>query len=108
MKRTCVILLVGLVWGCSGGNKPRAVLDEEQFERIYIELLDSAQHIRAAAVDSVAHPVAVRILERHGTTVEQFQATVAYYNRDTQLWKEFFQRVIQKLEERQAQRNNQQ
>ncbi len=102
LKQTAVVLLAALVTGCSRGSEQRAVLDDERFEKIYIELLDSTQQIRAAAVDSAAHPIALRVLSRHGATVEQFRATIAYYNNDTQRWKDFFLRVIQRLEKRRS------
>jgi hypothetical protein len=107
IKHTLVLLLTVLLWGCSRDNQPQGILDEERFETIYIALLDSAQQVRATAVDSGAHPVALRILERYGATVEQFKATVAYYNSDTERWKDFFQRVIRRLEERRMPKANQ-
>ncbi len=107
MKHTLVLLPTVLLWGCSPGNQPQGILDDEQFETIYIALLDSALLVRATAVDSGAHPVATRILERRGSTVEQFKATVAYYNSDTERWKDFFQRVIRRLEERRMPKANQ-
>lgn len=107
MKRASIVLLIILLWGCSRGSKSHAILDEDQFASIYIALLDSTHHIRAGVVDSLAHPVAVRILQRHGATVEQFKATIAYYNSNTNQWKDFLQRVIQKLEERRRKKSDQ-
>ncbi|MER3525344.1 MAG: hypothetical protein C4326_15200 [Ignavibacteria bacterium] len=105
MKTSIAILIAGVcLAACTKRASQPPVLDQERFAAVYIALMDSSQHIQSSAVDSAAHPVALRILEREGVTLDEFRRTIAYYNADTERWKEFFQFVITKLEERRNQK----
>lgn len=106
MKTSIGILIAATcLVACTKRTSPSEALDEERFATVYIALMDSAQLIQSSAVDSAAHPIALRILEREGITLDEFRRTIAYYNADTQRWKAFYQRVIKKLEERRTQKS---
>lgn len=84
---------------CSERKSSVAVIDSKKFEMIYLELVDSALIVQAQP-DSIVSPVAERILARHEVTAEQFRATVREYNRDTRVWKEFYDNVLRRIDER--------
>lgn len=102
MKPTAhtALLLSLLFFACSKGKAPEGIISDEQFEATYIALLDSARVIQATPTDSAVHPVARRILERQGVTVDQYRTTVLYYNAHPERWKDFFDRVFKKIEQR--------
>jgi hypothetical protein len=98
MKKILALLL--LLASCSQNQNPASTIASDKFEAIYLELLDSAAIAQPSATDSTLSPTAERILHRHEITVEQFKATVASYNADTRKWKEFYENIVKKYDER--------
>ena len=89
---------------CSENRHPPGdTIPREQFTQLYIELLvagergvyptpDSAKSWnKKALVDS--------ILSKYHVTEAQVQQTIQEYSKDLQLWKEFYDEVIKRLEE---------
>ncbi len=100
MKNTLTFLVVMMVaWACRGNKQPKDVIDQEKFESIYVELLDSASTIQPDSLNVPINPTAARILERHQVSLDQLKATVNYYNADTKRWKLFYEEVVKKMNE---------
>ncbi len=95
-----VTLLLLITSSCSQKQQAENLIDKEKFEAMYVELLDSAAVAQPASSDSTLSPTAKRILERHEVSIEQFKATVNYYNSDTKEWKEFYEDVVKRIDER--------
>ncbi len=94
-------LVVGLLLAsCSQGGDQPGILDEDEFASAYVELLDSASAAKTDHPDSLLSPAAQRILERRDISVEEFNATVAEYNKDTKQWEAFYAQVIRKIRDR--------
>ena len=100
MKRFLILILIFSTYSCSKKEPRTDVIEKERFEEVYVELLDSAQVIQSAPMDSTLSPVAERILDRHEIPIEQFKATVRFYNADAKKWKEFFEDVVKRIDER--------
>ncbi len=96
------LALEGLAIACSCNREMQSpeVIDREKFEAIYVELLDSAATSQPATSDSTLSPTAERILKRHNVDILRFRATVQAYNSDTKKWKEFYEDVVNRFEER--------
>ncbi|MDL1891843.1 DUF4296 domain-containing protein [Sphingobacteriales bacterium CHB3] len=99
MRQIVTFALLLFLVSCSERKSSVAVIDSKKFEMIYLELVDSALVVQAQP-DSVVSPVAERILARHEVTAEQFRATVREYNKDTRVWKEFYDNVLRRIDER--------
>lgn len=97
MKQILIAVILTQFLSCTGKNDN--AIDARKFEEMYVELLDSAAVIQASP-DSIVSPVAARILERHGTTAEQFRHTVKVYHADTRRWEEFYRNITKRMEER--------
>lgn len=100
MNRFLIPILILSTCSCSKEEPRSAVVEKDKFESVYVELLDSAQVIQSAPTDSTLSPVAERILKRHEIPIEQFKATVRFYNADAKKWKEFFEDVVKRIDER--------
>ena len=101
MRHAFVVTLILLITSsCSQKQQGKSVFEKEKFEAIYVELLDSSAVSQPASSDSTLSPTAKRILERHEVSIEQFKATVNYYNSDTKEWKEFYEDVVKRIDER--------
>jgi hypothetical protein len=95
-----LVVLCGLLAACVQHQDPARTIAPEQFEAVYLELLDSAAIAPPSESDSTVSPTAERILRRHQVTIEQFKATVASYHTDTKKWKEFYANILKKYDER--------
>lgn len=99
MKTNILALTLFALCSCTQ-NEPRVgLVDEVKFEKIYLELLDSAKVIQVAS-DSVLSPVAKRILTRHNVTLDDFTFTVKEYQSDPKRWKQFYESISNRLDER--------
>lgn len=99
MRQIVTIILLFVLSSCSEEKAPVGLIDSARFEMIYLELVDSALVVQAQP-DSVVSAAAERILARHDVTAEQFRATVREYNKDTRVWKEFYDNVLRRIDER--------
>ena len=95
-----ITLLLLITSSCSQKQQANNIIDKEKFEAMYVELLDSAQVIQSSPADSTLSLIAARILKRHEASPEQFKATVQFYNSDTKRWKEFYENVVTRIDER--------
>lgn len=100
MKYSLLTILLVTLLACSRKDSSPRPISDERFENVYLDLLDSMQTAQAAALDSLPTPVAERILKRHNVTLDEFKATVASYNAAAQKWKDFYEHVAAKMEQR--------
>lgn len=100
MKYSLLIILLVTLLACSRKDFSTRPISDERFEDLYIELLDSMHTTQPATLDSLPDPVSERILQRHNVSLEEFKATVAFYNAETRKWKDFYEHVAAKMEQR--------
>ncbi len=90
----CIVLSA-----CTTQDESKNTIEAEVFEEVYAQLLDSSA-VPQQTTDTTLSPVARRILERNGVSLEQFNATVNYYNADTKKWGEFYTNIVQRFDEK--------
>ena len=100
MKKLLTLLAACVTTSCSNQESSTNVIPSEQFEKIYIELLDSTGVNQESASDTTLTPVAERILRRNNVTEAEFRGTVQFYNADTKRWREFYENVTRVYTER--------
>lgn len=100
MKKLLTLLAACVITSCSKQESTNNVIPPEQFEKIYVELLDSTAVSKESESDTTLTPVAERILKRNNVTEAEFRATVQFYNADTKRWKEFYENVTRVYTER--------
>lgn len=89
--------------GCQSGNPPPGTIDEARFVGLYADLLQESHRSRNAHADSAtAARNAAAVFERHGVSVESFDATVSWYNEDIRRWQPFLEKVTAEMERRQS------
>lgn len=99
---TCALVITaGSFAGCRDETPPLNIIGEEKFVAVYALLLTDAKPGEAKP-DSLAHPGRIALLEREGITEEEFRATLAWYNRNPERWREFYKQVTRHLEEQAA------
>lgn len=94
-------LCVLLTSGCR--NPDTGVLSRDKFILTYIELLDRGD-LAVRYPDSV-RAISKEVFIRQDIREEQFFATVEKFRQDPKLWKEFYEEVVRRLEERDAAKN---
>ncbi|MBI5475067.1 MAG: DUF4296 domain-containing protein [Ignavibacteriae bacterium] len=104
MKRNFVSILSALIClamiaACTAQKDSGKTIPPEQFEEIYIQILDSST-VPQQNPDSTVSPIAERILKRNGFTPEEFRATLGYYNADTKKWGDFYSNIVRQFDER--------
>jgi hypothetical protein len=100
MKKLCIVAALALFWSCANKPQPDDVIDNERFESLYVELLDSASVGPPAISDSTLSPTAERILKRRDVNLKMFRATVRAYQSNPRRWKEFYENVVRRYEQR--------
>ena len=77
-------------------------LKEEQFIDVYIALLENDAQSSGQMVgrDTSAHEVPRSILEKMGVSDEEFRATVRSYNAEPGRWREVYEKVTKRLEQK--------
>ncbi len=97
---TAITIFLCIVSGaCTTHDKSKNTVETEVFEEVYSQLLDSSA-VPQQTTDTTVSPVARRILERNGVSLEQFNATVNYYNDDTKKWGEFYANIVKRFDEK--------
>jgi hypothetical protein len=92
MKKTLFLLL--LLASCSGKDRDVDILDKARFMDVYVALAttDPTDSTRSQS------DVAAAVLQKQGVTEEKFRATVEYYNRHPESWKEILDSVMHRME----------
>lgn len=83
-------------------------LKEDQFVDAYIALLenDAQSSGQFSVQDSTLQQHRRSILERMGVREETFRATVQLYNTEPERWREFYEKVTKRLEQRSQEERN--
>jgi hypothetical protein len=84
---------------CHTSTTPHTTLDRETLLQVYVSLLKERARTQGAGTDSTDALRTRRVLERFGTTVEEFRATINAYDSDIRLWKDFYQEAARRLED---------
>jgi hypothetical protein len=76
-------------------------MSAEQFQSVYIALLEKGGTLKSPFPDSTKHLKADSIFQAFGTSGEGFRSAMAAFNDDPKAWQRFYESVIKKLEEKQ-------
>ena len=105
----CVsIALVFLLAGCTQQNTPVHILDKEKFPAVYVALMEAkAKRTRLTdhTVDTTFAKDKEEIFTKFGATEEEFRATVLSYGSDVRKWREFYDDVVRRLEQKSREKN---
>jgi len=81
-------------------KQQEAVIPEPKFVSVYAKLTTASVTAHPVFIDSLGPARMVdSILATEGVTRQQFNATVAWYNKDVQRWKPFLDEVVKALED---------
>jgi hypothetical protein len=96
IKLLFLILLVFSLSSCKSNSK----IDEQVFVNLYADLLIAKEMNRGNDSDYIKVRDSIYAVYK----VDHFmvQRTLDYYNSDTEKWKNFFQKVVRRLEEQPA------
>jgi|GEM_PF-5864221 len=83
-------------------------MSADQFQSVYIALLEDGVTPSGPLPDSVQHPRSDSIFQAFGTSAEGFRSTMAAYESDPREWQKFYDGVIKKLEQKQEQKSKKQ
>ncbi len=77
-----------LFYSCS--NEKR-ISDEEKFAAVYVDLLINDETNPGDSVKIKAGQL--KIFEKYNTSYKEYKATIDYYNKDPERWRDFFTKV---------------
>ncbi len=97
------VILLCVVSCSENKHLPGDTIPREQFMQLYIELLVAGERGDYPTPDSAKSwnkkALVDSILSKYDVTEAQVQGTIQEYCKDPQLWKEFYDDVIKRLEE---------
>lgn len=93
-----LITFLTLIFFLSIDCNQNKIIDEEKFVKIYADIIIANDTISGASHS--ADTVLQRVLLKHNVTLEQYEATVQYYNQDSERWEKFFSKAIAYLEQK--------
>jgi hypothetical protein len=91
---TFLVLGSFILCGCNRNKN----IEEGKFVKIYTDLIIAKDTTspKAQSPDDVIN----NVLVKHNITLEEYKATVQYYNQDSERWEKFFVKAIAYLEDR--------
>jgi len=96
------IILTGMMSlmlaACASGDPAVSALSQDVFVEVYVDLLKTSP---ADTMDAKSEN-AIRILNSHGVSAEEFRAAVDFYNENPERWKPILDEVVRRLEVEQA------
>lgn len=99
-SRIWVVFCLILFFACTE-KTPKSVLPSDKFEAIYIALLEEGGSARVFHSDSTRQAKVDSIFHSFGTSEDAFRVSIDAYRANPEKWKEFFEGVTNKLEEKQ-------
>ena len=88
------VFILFLSFGCNQ-NK---IIEEEKFIKIYTDLI--IEKDTTSETSQLKDTVIKKVLSKHNVSLDDYKATVQYYNQDSERWEKFFAKAIANLEER--------
>ncbi len=95
-------ILPAFVFFVSSGCGESKIIEEEKFIQIYTDILVAENTVSGSAFSN--ETILKRTLKKYNVTLEEYKATIQYYNQDSDRWQIFFAKAIANLE---AQKKNQ-
>ena len=95
MKRIISIFIVILFLSCSGDRHSHLPAKQQRFVHIYTELLKLKEKNispQKAYIDS-----SIAVLHKYQYTQEEYDQTLAYFNKNPKRWKVFYEEVLEQL-----------
>jgi hypothetical protein len=84
---------------------PSRVLSEEQFQSLYVALLEAGERQRITPQDSTKRFKADSLFQAFNTSEFEFRSKVASRARDGKDWQKFYEAVTKRLDENQKKLN---
>jgi len=94
LRLLSVASLLALLGSCSREERPKDVLDNATFAKIYCALGEAGKKAGTESVGVVEGFNPDTTLLRFGVSKEQFEKTVRYYHEDLQRWRDFYSEVV--------------
>lgn len=95
-----IIFLIVLGLTLSSGCKENKVIDEEKFINIYTDIIIARDTTSLSPNQESENAIINAVLKKWGTTPENYQETIKYYNQESSRWEDFFSKAIKHLEEK--------
>jgi hypothetical protein len=95
MKHIISLLVVILFLSCSSDRHSRLPAKQQKFVHIYTELLKLKEKNispQKAYIDS-----SIAVLHKYQYTQEEYDQTLAYFNKKPKRWKVFYEEVLEQL-----------
>lgn len=92
-----LIFLVFTLYFSFGCNQNK-IIEEEKFVKIYTDIIIAKGTISGTTLSS--DTVLQRVLVKHNVSIEDYKATIQYYNQDSERWEKFFAKAIANLEKK--------
>ena len=93
---TIIIFLIVFIFGCSKDD----ILPEEKFRKIYIDILVTQDTLSDNTISNDS--IKTLILQKYNVHDSLYTKTIEYYNNNPDMWENFFEDVIKKVEELKA------
>ncbi len=100
-SRTWGLLAVLLLSASCGKEGPKPILPADRFEAVYASLLEETGGLRHVPADSSRQFDPDSIFRSFGTSEQTFRSTVEAYRANPGKWRDFFEGVIKRLNEKQ-------
>jgi hypothetical protein len=100
VKQFILILIFLLFFSCSGHRRSDLSEKHQRFAHLYVELLqlkDKNLTSQKAYIDS-----SVAILHKYQYTQEEYDQTLAYFNKKPKRWEVFYEEVLEQLKRNNA------
>lgn len=107
MRIQYLLLLSIVLWGCTQKHQPsEGAIPKDTFIQLYIDLLIAGEMGYLSSNDSTSKKVIDSLYTRYGVTDAQVRMTMEEYNKDLRRWKDFYDEVTRRLEEKQKEEQN--
>ncbi len=80
----------------SSGCSESKIIEEEKFIKIYTDILIAENTVSGTAFSN--ETILKRTLKKYNVTLDEYKATIQYYNQDSERWQKFFAKAIANLE----------
>jgi hypothetical protein len=87
----CILFLS---FGCNQ-NK---IIEEEKFIKIYTDIIIAND--TTSGISQLKDAVIKKVLSKYSVSLDDYKATIQYYNQDSERWEKFFAKALANLEEK--------
>jgi hypothetical protein len=84
----------------TSGCHQNKIIDEEKFIEIYTDIIIARDTTSVKEISASNDSIIKNVLVKHNVTLQEYQATVDYYNQESERWEKFFSKAIKYLDEK--------